>query len=121
MLIFRCFFSLSARGGSVFKSILETPMLESLENKIEIDNFNSPTIHGFREYLYNGNVSNVTDSPDEFYKFGHQYGLDDVMKLAELEMRNQINRETYNRFHELTLIFLDELKSLESDLKEFVW
>lgn len=94
-------------------------MLESLENKIEIESFNSVVMNGFRSYLYHGFVDNIDLCPDEFFKFGHQYGLDDIVKLAELQMRNQINLRTYNRFHELTLTF-EELKLLKSDLKAFL-
>lgn len=103
--------------SSIFKAMLEVPMLESEENSIAIKNFDSIVISGFRSCIYEG-IVDITACPEQFYTFGHQYGLDDIRKLAELVMRSQINSETCIKFHKLTLIY-DELNVLESDLKEY--
>lgn len=98
--------------------MLDVPMVESRENMIRIENFTSLVIEGFHSYLYEGNVRNIAICPDEFHKFGHHYDLDNIRKLAELEMRSQISQQTWSKFHNLTVIF-DDLKDLESDLKEY--
>jgi len=58
-----CFcFSISPARSPIFKAMFSTQMTESIQNVVEIEDFNEETVREMLEFVYTGETNSLTEN-----------------------------------------------------------
>ncbi|XP_043472658.1 uncharacterized protein LOC122505231 [Leptopilina heterotoma] len=73
-----------AQSSSVFRAMFENQMKESLESKVEINNFEPTVVKQMIHFMYSDEIENDSsqESLKQLYMAAHMYQLEDLKKLC---------------------------------------
>jgi len=108
---------LSARS-SVFRAMLDTPMLESAHSTIEIPDFDEQVVQGMLEFIYTGEVKDLKDMADDLMQIGEKYDLQGLKAIGEGAVAQSLTVE--NAVEVLVLADLHNATTLKAKTISFI-
>ena len=106
-----------AARSPVFKKMIESPMQENRENRVEITDFDPKVVQELLTYIYTGEAPNLKEMPQDLLKIAEKYDLQHLKIMCGEVLYHSLN--VSNVVDTLLLADLHSIRQLKSACLSF--
>ena len=98
--------------------MLNTPMLESAENTIEVPDFGAGVVKAMLDFIYTGHTGDLKEMAGDLMQIAEKYNLGGLKEASELTLSSNLNVK--NAADVLFLADLHSASILKAKVAEFI-
>lgn len=104
--------------STVFRAMLTTPMLESVQNTIEIPDFEEDVVKAMLDYIYTGETEDLNEKAADLMQISEKYDLNGLKEDCEHAIASNLSVE--NAAEVLVLAHLHNATTLKGKVIDFI-